>query len=396
MKHLYLEGKPHVLSLAVTYLYIHTVGMSLDYLCGVGSGVVQGMQQLSYYCFLGFFESIYQGFSNWVAINVLGWGIAGSAAAHVSRKLCMFFLIYGYLYRLFSKETREESKSEMWSAKVQWSDWAIFSKHSFYLLFSGYMGVADQQVNTLLIAKMGTVDMAGNSLIGTMMSYPFIFSTAFGTVISTLGSRYIGERDDRSYLRLGLLMIVISGIIGASLGGVVVFFADDLLNFFTQEQDVVDVIKPVFPIVVPYIAAGMVRSVMYGMAWAMQEFGYIAIFEGISTCVYIPMCLYAKYGSCPSCVVRDHVDLCLSAVHDVVACGELRVSIKLRLWYDRAGCRACLHFRVGFLPAQVSLKTLMEISLVAGLVRTVLIAWLCLYMIPRRLRALKAAEETLG
>ena len=54
-------------------------------------------------------------------------------------------------------------------------------------------------------------------------------------------------------------------------------------------QDVIDVIKPVFPIVVPYIAAGMVRSVMYGMAWAMQEFGYIAFFEGISTCVYVPM-----------------------------------------------------------------------------------------------------------
>jgi hypothetical protein len=54
---------------------------------------------------------------------------------------------------------------------------------------------------------------------------------------------------------------------------------DDLLHFFTQEQDVIDIIKPVFPIVVPYIAAGMVRSVMYGMAWAMQEFGYIAFFE---------------------------------------------------------------------------------------------------------------------
>ena len=88
------------------------------------------------------------------------------------------------------------------------------------------------------------------------MSYPFIFSSAFGTVISTLGSKYIGARDDRAYLRLGIIMIVISGIIGATLGTVVVFFADDLLNFFTQEQDVIDVIKPVFPIVVPYIAAG--------------------------------------------------------------------------------------------------------------------------------------------
>ena len=64
-----------------------------------------------------------------------------------------------------------------------------------------------------------------------------------------------------------------------------------------------DIIKPVFPVIVPYIAAGMVRSVMYGMAWAMQEFAWIAFFEGISTCVYIPLCLYAKYGTCHDCQI---------------------------------------------------------------------------------------------
>ena len=90
----------------------------------------------------------------------------------------------------------------------------------------------------------------------------------------------------------------------------------------------------------------MVRSVMYGMAWAMQEFGYMAIIEGISTACYIPMCLYAKYGTCDSCTL--------------------------------------------------SLKTLMEISLVCGLIRTVLISWLCLYKIPARLREMKRVEETLG
>lgn len=42
MDHLYLEGKPKVYKLAVECLYIITFGMSLDYLCGVGNGVVQG------------------------------------------------------------------------------------------------------------------------------------------------------------------------------------------------------------------------------------------------------------------------------------------------------------------------------------------------------------------
>ena len=38
----------------------------------------------------------------------------------------------------------------------------------------------------------------------------------------------------------------------------------------------------------------------------------------------------------------------------------------------------------------------MQISLVAGLVRTALITWLCLVMIPRRLRRMKAMEDKLG
>ena len=120
----------------------------------------------------------------------------------------------------------------------------------------------------------------------------------------------------------------------------------DLLAFFTNEQDIIDIVKPVFPVIVPYIACGMMRSVMYGMAWAMQEFGWVVFFEGISTSVYIPLCLYAKYGGCADCTI--------------------------------------------------SLKVLMQISLTCGVIRTVLINWLCLYMIPRRLRSMKAAEETLG
>ena len=125
-----------------------------------------------------------------------------------------------------------------------------------------------------------------------------------------------------------------------------VLLAEDLLHFFTNEEDIVQVIIPVFPVIIPYIAAGMVRSVMYGMAWAMQEFGWMAVIEGISTSCYIQLCLYARYG--------------------------------------------------GYADCSISLKVLMEISLICGLIRTVFISWLCLYKIPARLREMKRVEEELG
>lgn len=349
--------KASTYDLAWPYMYIHAIGQPLDYLNWVGRACLQGLQQLKYYTLMHFLDGLASGLSNYVAINLLHYGINGSATVHVMRQVLFIFLIYGYLYRYFREKERNSGTQQLTSdgkantidirgAVVEWKDWAIFSKHSLYLLISGYFSVADQQVNTILVAKMGSNDLAGNSLIGTMMSYPYIFSSAFGTVISTLGSKYIGQRDDVAYLRLGLTMILISSMMGLGIGAIILFFADDLLEFFTDDQDVITVIKPVFPVIVPYVAAGMVRSVMYGMAWAMQEFKLMAVIECLSSSIQIPLMLYAKYGTCADCTV--------------------------------------------------SLKTLLQISLICGLVRTVLVGWLTLYKIPKRLRELKEIEATQG
>ena len=104
------------------------------------------------------------------------------------------------------------------------------------------------------------------------------------------------------------------------------------MQLFTDDAPTIAIVRPTFKFLVPYIAASMVRSVMYGMAWAMQEFGWIAVIAGVGTATYVPMALYAKY-----------------ALDDV------------------------------------TLLTLMEISLYAGLVRTALIGVLCLWYIPRKL-----------
>ena len=60
----------------------------------------------------------------------------------------------GYLYSFFKREARNPDPRtggaiDVMGATVSWSDWKIFSKHSLYLLLSGYFGVADQQVNTI-------------------------------------------------------------------------------------------------------------------------------------------------------------------------------------------------------------------------------------------------------
>ena len=98
--------KPAVYNLAWPYLYIHAIGQPLDYLNGVGGSVLQGMQQLKMYVLVGFLNGTLSGLSNWIAINVLGFGINGSATVHVMRQVVLISISYGYLYWYFGKEAK--------------------------------------------------------------------------------------------------------------------------------------------------------------------------------------------------------------------------------------------------------------------------------------------------
>lgn len=128
----------------------------------------------------------------------------------------------------------------------------------------GYAEKIDSQLSAILVARLGTVDMAGNTLIWTMTNYPYVFSGAFGTAITTLGSKYLGERNSTRYQQMAIVLILVSLLLGIIVGGATLFFADDLLNLFTNEPDIKAIIIPVLPVFVPYMTLSMVRNVMGG------------------------------------------------------------------------------------------------------------------------------------
>jgi Na+-driven multidrug efflux pump len=167
-----------------------------------------------------------------------------------------------------------------------------------------------------------------------------VLKAAAPAAITTLGSKYLGERNAALYQRMAIVLIALSLALGLCIGGATLFFADDLLNLFTNEADVKAIIKPVLPVFVPYMSISMVSSVMGGMGWAMQEFGWMAVISVVGTLTYVPMAVYVK------------------------AEGE------------------------------VSLLNLMRVSLYNQCITATLMAALCLWLIPRRLRAMAAADET--
>ena len=116
---------PLILLAAALAADIHAAAQPLDYLNSVGRSCLQGLsaapsfpslgsnlrrdrslwlgslagccpglrQQLKYYVLMHFLDGIATGFTNWVAINVLGFGINGSATVHVMRQFLFIGLI---------------------------------------------------------------------------------------------------------------------------------------------------------------------------------------------------------------------------------------------------------------------------------------------------------------
>ena len=55
-------------------MYIHSLGQPLDYINSVGYSAVQGLQHIHFFTLLNFLNSVGSGVSNYIAINVLGYG----------------------------------------------------------------------------------------------------------------------------------------------------------------------------------------------------------------------------------------------------------------------------------------------------------------------------------
>lgn len=111
----------------------------------------------------------------------------------IIREGVSFFLVVIWFWWWLRKN---KGKPRPWTVLLSWGDWSDFAGDSVYILVAGY---ADQVVYALagiLTARLSPIEAAGNHVISRVTLYPFIVNRALGAVINTLGSRYLGERDD--------------------------------------------------------------------------------------------------------------------------------------------------------------------------------------------------------
>jgi|EP01047_Picozoa_sp_COSAG01_P023141 Na+-driven multidrug efflux pump len=130
----------------------------------------------------------------------------------------------------------------------------------------------------------------------TSSDWPYIFRSAFGAVITTLGSRYIGEKDGARFRRLGLVLCLVALAIGAASGAVAILFSDAIFAFFTRDKSTLALLekKEVVVVFILSFVIALLASVPDGMVVAAQQFKMqAAIYVSGLLLVYIPIVIYA-------------------------------------------------------------------------------------------------------
>ena len=204
IEHFY-KPDPATLKLAVPYLYLDGSKFPLFYINYAAQSAVQGMQQLRLYVFICFYRDvIFLLVSNYVAVKLLHGGIIGSAIASICREVSVAVIFAVHFTLHYRKQRRAQAAVQGdtgghgaatggWvsplTVKLQWEDWAVFTADTAKLTVVGLCGQVCAQLSGILVSRLGTTDMAGNALLQTIMAYPLIFSAAFSTVVTTLGSR---------------------------------------------------------------------------------------------------------------------------------------------------------------------------------------------------------------
>lgn len=174
--------------------------------------------------------------------------------------------------------------------QLQRSDWQEYCRDSVYLLAAGYVDLIVSSVAGVLTARLSETDAAANQIVARVQSYPLIFTGALSTVAITLGSRYLGERQQSRFLQLGIALLSWGCVLALGCGLGLFVFAHTVFGFFTNDPAKLAALEPASKVLPLCIGAQLVNAVTGGLVLAAcKEWVWLPATSALSLAVvYAP------------------------------------------------------------------------------------------------------------
>ena len=138
----------------------------------------------------------------------------------------------------------------------------------------------------------GTTALGARTIVGMVSSYPSLVGSVISQVVIVLGSKYTGRATRQAVDTYGTFVFrlaIISVVFAFCLAAAFFFAAETIFAFYSKDPAIVKECKSVTPLVVASIALSVGSSVVGGVVFAAQEFGFLTVIN-IATqfLVYLP------------------------------------------------------------------------------------------------------------
>ena len=107
------------------------------------------------------------------------------------REVILFVLSFGYLWYVLYRRPETRGRFQLFGAgapKLRRADVQRYLADAGWILIISYCDVIVSNVTGVLTSRLSTDEASANRILMTSSEWPYVFSSAFGAVITTLGA----------------------------------------------------------------------------------------------------------------------------------------------------------------------------------------------------------------
>ena len=183
-----------------------------------------------------------------------------------------------------------------------------------------------------MTARLSATDAAANHIVARVQSYPLIFTGALTVAATTLGSRLLGERQQRRFVQLGMALLSWAVLMAVLCGVALLFFVDSVYEWLTSDVATLAALQPTGAVLPFYIGAALINAVAGGLVLAAQEWIWLPIASALSLgLVYAPAVAWVTHTgrtSIASLLVVNSAFVVLQALVKLCVAPSLERSVR--------------------------------------------------------------------
>lgn len=234
---IWLGGTPEIIRNASSYFLIYTLFLPMMQLYFSAGAMLQASGNMKVPAIVEALMCVLDVGLNYIFIYKLGMGVPGAAlGTGISETICAAVLLWYLLTQSKDLKLRsDESNSFLPKKKTLHNAMGITSPMWIQNIIQRGAYIA----STIIVAPLGTIAIAANSLAITAESFCYMPGYGLGDAAQTLVGQSIGAGRKPLARRFALIATALGAAMMTLLGALMFIFSENMMGFLTNDPDVI-------------------------------------------------------------------------------------------------------------------------------------------------------------